>query len=219
MADYHTASEVVEPKLKAVRAAEAVLNDTAKVLYRAELNLKACQDALFELQRDLERQLEEKRLIHELVMNAGGRIDQAESLLHSLLTEQEIWEKHGEEFETQKNRLAGDIALVCAFMSYCGPLNLDFREELIRNRLTQDLLLRNIPMTERSTETKSLLPYVVPNLISSPYPFHSLVPSLISSSILSFNSRGTEAVWGAEGLSPDQLSLQNGLLEIGRAHV
>ena len=210
MADYHTASEVVEPKLKAVRAAEAVLNDTAKVLYRAELSLKACQDAFFELERDLERQLEEKRLIHELVIDVGRRVDQTESLLHSLSTEQEIWEKHGEEFEIRKSRLAGDIALVCAFMSYCGPLNLDFREELMRNRLTQDLLLRNIPITEQSTERKSLLP----NLISSPYPSYSLVPSLISSSILSSSSRGTEAMWGAEGLSPDQLSLQNGLLVI-----
>ena len=215
MADYHIASEVVEPKLKAVRAAETVLNDTAKVLFRAELSLKTCQDDFLVLQGDLGKQLEEKNVIEGLVMDTDRRIDQAESLLHSLSAEQERWEKNRVEFRTEKGRLAGDIALVCAFMSYCGPLNIVFREELIRNRLVQDLHRRNIPITEHTAEMKSLFPFLVPNPITSSlvtFPAHSLAPSLISLSTLSFISNGTEGTWGAEGLSPDPMSFQNGLL-------
>ena len=77
-------------------------------------------------------------------------------------------------------RLVGDCALACAFVSYCGPLNQDFRQYLTTVRLTTDLKERNIPLTANLDLTDFLADI------------------------------GTIGDWNMAGLPTDPLSIQNG---------
>eukprot|EP01042_Synura_sphagnicola_P022260 gene22260-28343_t len=139
MIEYNGASKVVKPKLEALRLAEARLQDAERDLMKAEMRFKACQDVLAALQQDFDRQLAAKRAIEENAKNTRKRMEQATSLISGLSGERVRWNSDREEFANIKQRLIGDVALACAFVAYCGPFNQDFRECVIRQKLTDDL--------------------------------------------------------------------------------
>ena len=180
MSDYHEASKIVKPKLEALRLAEARLQDAERELYKAESRLKACQDVLSGLQLDFDNMLATKRAIEENAINTKKRMEQATSLIQGLSGEQTRWKNDREEFASIKMRLVGDCALACAFVSYCGPLNQDFRQYLTTVRLTTDLKERNIPLTANLDLTDFLADI------------------------------GTIGDWNMAGLPTDPLSIQNG---------
>ena len=182
MSDYHEASKIVKPKLEALRLAEARLQDAERELYKAESRLKSCQEVLSGLQSDFDKQLSSKRAIEDSTVSTKKRMDQATSLIFGLSGEQERWKNDREEFTNTRSRLVGDVALACAFISYCGPLNQDFREYLIQGKLTQDLIERHIPFTANFDSTSFLADV------------------------------GTIGDWTLAGLPTDPLSIQNGIL-------
>ena len=51
------------------------------------------------------------------------------------------------EFKSLKQRLVGDVAKACAFVSYCGPFNADFRDKLLNEYFHQDIETREIPVS------------------------------------------------------------------------
>ena len=61
------------------------------------------------------------------------------------------------EFKSLKQRLVGDVAKACAFVSYCGPFNSEFRTKLIDEYFQTDLVTRNIPTTPDMELTKFLV--------------------------------------------------------------
>ena len=70
----------------------------------------------------------------------------------------------------------------CAFMSYCGPFNQQFRNYMINDKFTADCLVRQVPVS-RSLDLSSFLADV-----------------------------GTIGDWNMDGLPTDPLSTQNGIL-------
>jgi dynein heavy chain len=182
MIDYNDASKIVKPKLEALRLAEARLQDAERDLFKAEMRLKACQDVLAGLQNDFDRQLATKRAIEENAKNTRKRMEQATSLISGLAGERMRWNSDREEFANIKMQLIGDVALACAFVAYCGPFNQDFREYLIRHKLTVDLKDRKIPFSTFLDLTEFLADI------------------------------GTIGDWNMEGLPTDPLSIQNGIL-------
>jgi dynein heavy chain len=46
-----------------------------------------------------------------------------------------------------KQKLTGDVAKACAFVSYCGPFNADFRSKLINDYFHADLITKSIPVS------------------------------------------------------------------------
>eukprot|EP01038_Epipyxis_sp_PR26KG_P006437 gene6437-8857_t len=182
MIDYNDASKIVKPKLEALRMAEARLQDAERDLFKAEMRLKACQDVLAGLQSDFDKQLSTKRSIEENARNTKKRMEQATSLITGLGSERIRWNNDRDEFANIKMQLIGDVALACAFVAYCGPFNQDFREYLIRHKLTNDLKERKIPYSLNLDLTEFLADI------------------------------GTIGDWNLEGLPTDPLSIQNGIL-------
>jgi dynein heavy chain len=182
MIEYNGASKVVKPKLEALRLAEARLQDAERELMKAEMRFKACQDVLAALQQDFDRQLAAKRAIEENARNTRKRMEQATSLISGLSGERVRWNSDREEFANIKQRLIGDVALACAFVAYCGPFNQDFREYLIRHKLTEDLKEKKIPFSLNLNLTDFLADV------------------------------GIIGDWNLAGLPTDPLSIQNGIL-------
>ena len=48
------------------------------------------------------------------------------------------WTDDANNFADMKKRLVGDCAVVCAFVSYCGPFNQDFRKLLVNEKFRKD---------------------------------------------------------------------------------
>ena len=92
------------------------------------------------------------------------------------------WTEDSQKFEDTKRRLVGDVALGCAFVSYCGPFNQDYRTFMVRNKFTADLKERGVPVTSNLDLTSFLVDI------------------------------GTIGDWNMEGLPTDPLSIQNGIL-------
>jgi len=79
-------------------------------------------------------------------------------------------------------RLLGDCLLGSAFLSYASAFNFDFRSRLLADSWLPDLQARKLP-------------------VSDPFSLQSLLTDEVEIS-----------QWGSEGLPPDELSIQNGIL-------
>ncbi|TRY94050.1 hypothetical protein DNTS_011956 [Danionella cerebrum] len=99
-----------------------------------------------------------------------------------LLQEEADWTEDLEELSQRRVRLLGDCLICSAFLSYEGAFSWDFRNEMVYKVWQEDVLQRGIPLSQ---------PFRLENLLTDEVEI----------------SR-----WGSEGLPPDELSVQNGIL-------
>ena len=92
------------------------------------------------------------------------------------------WTEDLEELKRQRVRLLGDCLLASAFLSYLGAFTWDFRRDMFRGEWEKDVLNRNIPM-------------------SQPFKLDTFLTNDVEISR-----------WTSEGLPPDELSIENGIL-------
>lgn len=60
-------------------------------------------------------------------------------------------------FNQQKTELVGNVAKACAFVSYCGPFNSDFRTKLTVDYFQKDLENKGIPAKQKLVLTEFLV--------------------------------------------------------------
>lgn len=185
MTSYHEASKVVKPKLEALSLAQAQMDAANKALSAAESRLNACRGRLNELQEMFEAQMAGKRRIEEGALMLQRKMHLASELINGLAGERLRWTEDANNFAEMKRRLVGDCAVACAFVSYCGPFNQQFRRILIKGKFRQDCEDRGVPVTS----------------------------TLDDETIIHFLADvGTLGDWSQEGLPQDTLSIQNGIL-------
>jgi len=179
---YHEASKIVKPKMEALAVAENQMEAANAALEAAEARLAACTEKLAELQGLFDTQMAKKKSIEDGAMALQKKMNQASALIDGLAGERVRWAEDAANFSEQKKRLVGDCAIACAFVSYCGPFNQQFREYLINDKFTADCEARSVPVT-RNLDVISFLVDV-----------------------------GTIGDWNMQGLPTDALSTQNGIL-------
>jgi len=179
---YHEASKIVKPKLEALGIAEGQLQAANKALAAAETRLKACTDKLAELQAVFEAQMGEKKRIEDGANALARKMQQASDLIGGLAGERVRWTEDSNNFGHVIDRLVGDCAIACGFVSYCGPFNQDFRRYLVQDKFYNDCKARNVP----ATKDIDIIPFLV--------------------------DIGTIGDWNQEKLPTDPLSIQNGIL-------
>jgi dynein heavy chain, axonemal len=182
---YHEASKVVKPKLEALAVAEAQMDAANKALHAAEMRLEACEARLRELRDMFDNQMAEKKRIEDGAMMLQRKMNQASQLIGGLAGERTRWTEDANNFADMKRRLVGDCAVACAFVSYCGPFNQDFRKYMINEKFRKDCDIRAVPVT-KNLDDERLLYFLV--------------------------DVGTIGDWNMEGLPQDNLSIQNGIL-------
>ena len=110
------------------------------------------------------------------------KMDAANRLIGGLAGERKRWGEQSEAFADEIRRLAGDVALACAFIGYVGPFNAEFRERLQTQEFYRDCVEKKVPVTEDLR---------------------------ISTFLVDASTIGD---WTLEGLPTDELSVQNGIM-------
>ena len=76
------------------------------------------------------------------------KMTQATDLIGGLSGEQKRWTEDANGFASEKLRLVGDCAVACAFVSYCGPFNQEYRSYCIVDKYSNECETRHVPVTQ-----------------------------------------------------------------------
>lgn len=124
----------------------------------------------------------EKNELENKAAKTKKKINTARQLIYSLAGEKERWGIGAKKIGEQKKRLVGNVSLSCAFISYCGAFNSEFRTKLAVDYFENDMRKRGIPVTPKLELTKFLV------------------------------DDATIGEWNIQGLPKDDLSIQNGIM-------
>ncbi|XP_076006843.1 dynein axonemal heavy chain 10 [Genypterus blacodes] len=179
---YCDVAREIKPKRKKVALLE-------RNFFQSKRELKQIQDELSDIQKEFqalkekyEAAIMEKQLLQEEAELMERRLVAADKLISGLGSENERWTLDLEELKQRRVRLLGDCLVSAAFLSYEGAFSWDFRNEMVYQLWVKDVLERDIPLSQ---------PFKLENLLTDEVEI----------------SR-----WGSEGLPPDELSVQNGIL-------
>ena len=180
--DYAEKSKIVKPKMQELVRQEDRLNIAMSELKKAQEELEEVNAFVAKLKAKFTKQMEEKLALEEQSQKTKKKIDQARRLIDSLTDEKDRWGKGRDELAEQKKKLVGNVAMACAFISYCGPFNAEFRSMLLNEYFIPDLRAREIPLQGGL----------------------NLIDFLIDDTIV--------GEWNLQGLPKDDLSIQNGIM-------
>ncbi|KAM4746443.1 dynein axonemal heavy chain 10 [Anableps anableps] len=179
---YCEVAKEIKPKRDKVARLEKDFFQSKKELERIQNELRDIQIELQGLKETYEAAILEKQLLQEEAEVMERRLIAADKLISGLSSENERWTSDLNELKQRRVRLLGDCLVSAAFLNYEGAFSWDFRNEMVYQIWVQDVCERGIPLSQ---------PFKVESLLTDE----------------------TEiSRWGSEGLPPDELSVQNGIL-------
>lgn len=182
MYQYHNASLIAKPLQKALEIKQAQLDIANKKLKAATDSCNQAKALVDELRSRLDAANAKKQNLEENQELLLTKMDEATKLIASLAGEKIRWNESRLSFADDKRKLLGDMALACAFVSYCGPFNFTFREKLMSKDFYDECMSLGIPVNKNVDVTELLV------------------------------DEATIAIWNSQSLPKDQLSVQNGIL-------
>merc|ERR1719265_423721 len=151
-------------------------------LSQAEAVLKKVMDEVGDLNAQLQEAMDKKNTLEANALAMKRKMDAANKLLSGLSGENARWTEDAKNFAVRRKRLVGDVALACAFVTFCGPFNSEFRDKLNDDMFLGDTHKRKVPASDKV----------------------NLVEFLVD--------QGTIGEWALEGLPSDDLSIQNAIM-------
>ncbi|CAF0851193.1 unnamed protein product [Rotaria sordida] len=173
---------VVKPKSDLVIRLLAEAKRATDELNSTQQQISDLQKTLADLNKTYEEAMEKKRVIEEETAIMERRKIAADKLISGLSSEKQRWNNDLEELKHKLRRLLGDTLICASFLAYVGAFTFEFRHELLRELWEKDLLEKEVPL-------------------SQPIRLDELLTSDVEIS-----------KWTSEGLPPDELSVQNGIL-------
>ncbi|KAF4011790.1 hypothetical protein G4228_003492 [Cervus hanglu yarkandensis] len=172
----------IKPKRDKVARLERNFYLTKRELEKIQNELAAIQRELEALGAKYEAAILEKQKLQEEAEIMERRLIAADKLISGLGSENVRWLNDLDELMHRRVKLLGDCLLCAAFLSYEGAFTWEFRDEMVNQVWQNDILERGIPLSQ---------PFRLENLLTDDVEI----------------SR-----WGSQGLPPDELSVQNGIL-------
>ncbi|KAL2092820.1 hypothetical protein ACEWY4_012618 [Coilia grayii] len=179
---YCDVAREIKPKREKVARLEKNFFQSKRELEKIQNELATIQKELGALGEKYDAAMGEKQLLQEEAELMERRLIAADKLISGLGSENQRWTDDLVELKMRRVRLLGDCLICAAFLSYEGAFNWDFRNEMVYDVWQKDVLERKIPL-------------------SQPFRLESLLTDEVEISR-----------WGSEGLPPDELSVQNGIL-------
>ncbi|KAJ3220317.1 hypothetical protein HK099_004389 [Clydaea vesicula] len=183
---YYTVYCDVEPKRKALEAADIELQAAQTRLAEIQNKIAELDQNLDELKAKFEKATADKLKCEEEARSTQETIILANRLVNGLASEKVRWSLAVAKFKEQEKTLAGDVLLSAAFVSYVGCFSKKYREELLK-----DLWLTNL----RANDNPNKIP-----LSENIDPLEILTNS------------AEMARWNNEGLPNDRVSIENGIM-------
>ncbi|XP_058707745.1 dynein axonemal heavy chain 10 [Poecile atricapillus] len=174
--------KTVKPKEEKVARLERNYELSKRELERIQSELAAIQEELKSLGEKYELAIKENQKLQEEAEIMQRRLEAADKLIAGLKSENERWTEEFKELEIRKVKLLGDCLLAAAFLCYVGAFSWEFRHEMLYQVWQEDIVSREIP-------------------VSHPFKLESLLTNEVEVSR-----------WVSQGLPPDELSVQNGIL-------
>lgn len=145
MSSYHKASKIVKPKLKLLDLKTIELTEAQDNLKQAQVELDEVNAIKQKLREQYDEKVAFKTELSDDAKKTQKKMDQANRLINSLEDNKIRWIENAKEFSRRKKQLVGNVAKACAFVSYCGPFNSEFRRKLTIDYFQADLDARQIP--------------------------------------------------------------------------
>ncbi|VVC95211.1 unnamed protein product, partial [Leptidea sinapis] len=171
----------VEPKRKALAAANAELAAATEKLKSIKSKVASLEEQLATLTADFEKATLEKLKCQQEADATNRTIQLANRLVNGLASENVRWAEAVSNFMQQSTTLPGDVLLVCAFISYVGCFTKLYRLDLLQ---------------------KNWLPFL--KTLEPPIP---ITEGLDPLTMLTDDT--TIAIWQNEGLPSDRMSTEN----------
>ncbi|XP_014779882.1 dynein axonemal heavy chain 10 isoform X2 [Octopus bimaculoides] len=179
---YCEVAKEIKPKREKLARLEKTFHQAEKDLEKINREVAALEAKLKELAQNYEHAIYERQKLQEEADLMERRLIAADKLISGLSSENERWVKDLEQLNEKGIRLLGDCLLAAGFLSYVGAFSWEYRTELIYKEWLNDLIRRNVPL-------------------STPYKLEDILTTDVEISR-----------WTSEGLPPDELSIQNGIL-------
>ncbi|XP_061907301.1 dynein axonemal heavy chain 10-like isoform X1 [Entelurus aequoreus] len=179
---YCEVAREIKPKRDKVARLERNFFQSKKELELIQTELNDIQRELKALGEKYQTAIAEKQKLQEEAELMERRLIAADKLISGLSSENVRWTQDLEELKQRRVRLLGDCLIASAFLSYEGAFSWDFRNEMVYETWVEDVQERGIPLSQ---------PFKVDNLLTDEVEISK---------------------WGSEGLPPDELSVQNGIL-------
>ncbi|KAK7889071.1 hypothetical protein WMY93_024631 [Mugilogobius chulae] len=145
---YCDVAKTIKPKREKVARLEKNFYQSKRELERIQNELSAIQKELQALRDKYQAAIEEKQLLQEEAELMERRLIAADKLISGLSSENERWTQDLEQLRQRRVRLLGDCLISAAFLSYEGAFNWDFRDEMVYQRWVEDVLQRDIPLSQ-----------------------------------------------------------------------
>ncbi|KAF4798840.1 Dynein-1-alpha heavy chain, flagellar inner arm I1 complex [Turdus rufiventris] len=174
--------KTVKPKEEKVARLERNYELSKRELEKIQTELAALQEELRSLGEKYELAIKENQKLQAEAEIMQRRLEAADKLIAGLKSENERWTEEFKELEIRKVKLLGDCLLAAAFLCYVGAFSWEFRHEMLYQVWQEDIFSREIP-------------------VSHPFKLESLLTDEVEVSR-----------WVSQGLPPDELSVQNGIL-------
>ncbi|PWU96428.1 putative dynein heavy chain [Trypanosoma cruzi] len=130
MYKYINIAKIVAPKREKLRIATIKLRVANKKKEEQEEELARVTAEVERYNQQLAEENAKKQALEDDATRTKQRMDSANGLIDALSGERERWTRQSNDFKSLIERLIGDVALSCAFISYCGPFNSEFRHQL-----------------------------------------------------------------------------------------
>lgn len=147
MATFYTINKEVLPLKANLIVQEARLTVANKDLGTAQAQLDEKERELQIVQAQYDQAMSEKKALLDDAEACRRKMQNASALIDGLAGERVRWTEASKLFESQINRLIGDVLIATGFLSYCGPFNQEFRN-LISKNWRNECNKRKIPLSE-----------------------------------------------------------------------
>ncbi|XP_071441594.1 dynein axonemal heavy chain 10 [Hetaerina americana] len=174
----------VKPKKEKVAALESEFAAAERYLSKINGEIAQLDAKLESLSASYEQAAADRQILQDETDIMERRLRAADKLISGLGSENERWKNDLNQLHINRNQLIGDCLLASAFVSYCGPFNWDFRNEMVYVDWISDIEMRDIPLSSGFRVEKVLTDDV------------------------------EVSKWNYEGLPSDELSVQNGILTL-----
>lgn len=174
--------QVVAPKRASLEAANQKLATANAKLTGIRSRVAELQEKVTKLEEGLMGATEEKNAAVSAAEKTERKAKLADKLVNGLSGENVRWRASIASFDALQQHLVGDVLIAAAFVSYAGPFNAAFRAALVNDKWIPDLKSRGIPITDGAKVLDMLA------------------------------TDSDKALWGAQGLPTDPLSVENGAI-------